>query len=72
MANGVSILDALALAYRAVKDLLSKKPPPPPAPTYQKVTSLSYSFVRTGENGAVSRVRAVLSVGPGKAFLLKE
>lgn len=72
MANGVSILDALALAYRAVKDLLSRKPPPPPAPTYQKVTSLSYSFVRTGENGTVSRVRAVLSVGPGKAFLLKE
>lgn len=72
MANGVSVLDALALAYRAVRDLLSRKPPPPPAPTYQKVTSLSYSFVRTSENGVVSRVRAVLSVGPGKAFLLKE
>ena len=38
MMSGVNILDALALAYKAIKDLVAKKPPKPSAPSYQKVS----------------------------------
>jgi len=58
MANSVSILDALALTYKTLKDLLSKKPPVPSAPSFQKVTSLSFSFDRAAGAGAVSGARA--------------
>jgi hypothetical protein len=58
MANSVSILDAVALAYQTLKDLLKKHPPAPSAPTYQKVTSLSFSFTRASGDGAFSDVRA--------------
>ena len=32
MMSGVNILDALALAYKAIKDLVAKKPPKPSGP----------------------------------------
>jgi|GEM_PF-320022 len=72
LASGVSILDALALAYKAIKDLVKKKPEPPAPPSYQKVTSLSYSFTREAGQGRLSLVRAVLGISAPKASILRE
>ncbi len=61
MSRGVSIIDALTLAYQAIKDLTSKKPPKPSPPSYRKVTSMSFAFLRwegaTGTTDARATVR---------------
>ncbi len=71
-AHGVSIIDALALAYKALKDLVSKKPPQPSPPSYAKVTSLSFAYPRTTADGGTVSARASLSIRPGRAAVLRE
>jgi hypothetical protein len=71
MASSVSILDAIALTYKALKDLLAKKPPAPLAPSYQKVTSLSYTFVRARDNGGLAEARADLALDQKPARILR-
>jgi hypothetical protein len=71
MANSVSILDALALTYKTLKDLLSKKPPAPLAPSYQKVTSLSFSFDRAMGDGTLSGARAEVRLDPVRGAILR-
>lgn len=72
LVNSVSIMDAIALAYKAIKDLMSRKPPPPVKPSYQKVTSLTYSFTKNLADGTVTRVKAVLSLNSAGASILSE
>jgi len=72
MASGVSIHDALALAYKAVKDLMAKKPPKPSAPSYQKVSALAFAYSRTTAGGQSVPARASLSLPPARAVILKE
>jgi hypothetical protein len=72
MVNGVNILDALALAYKAIKDLVAKKPPKPSAPSYQKVSSLSFAYSRTTSAGRSVSARASLSLPPARAAILKD
>ncbi|HPW18595.1 MAG TPA: hypothetical protein PLP83_09495 [Candidatus Aminicenantes bacterium] len=71
-AHGVSVLDALALAYQALKDLVRKKPLPPSPPSYQKVSSLSYAYPRTAAEGETVSARASLSLSPGRGTILRE
>jgi hypothetical protein len=71
MASGVSILDALALAYKAIKDLVAKKPPQPLPPSYQKVSVLSFAYSRTTEGGQSVSARASLSLPPTRAVILE-
>ncbi len=71
MANSVSILDALALTYKTLKDLLSKKPPVPWAPSYQKVTSLSFSFERAAGEGASAGARADVHLESVRGAILR-
>ena len=70
--NSVSIVDALALAYKAIKDLVSKKPPKPSPPSYQKVSVLSFSYSRTTSAGQSVSARASLSLPPSRAVILKD
>jgi hypothetical protein len=70
--NGVNIVDALALAYKAIKDLVAKRPPKPSAPSYQKVSVLSFSYSRTTSAGRSVSARASLSLPPAKAVILKD
>ncbi|MGZ5478906.1 MAG: hypothetical protein ACXWGZ_04890 [Candidatus Aminicenantales bacterium] len=72
MMNGVNIVDALALAYKAIKDLVAKKPPKPSAPSYQKVSVLSFAYSRTTSAGQSVSARASLSLPPARAVILKE
>jgi len=72
MASGVNIVDALALAYKAIKDLVSKKPPKPSPPSYQKVSVLSFAYARTTSGGNYVSARASLSLPPARAVILKE
>jgi hypothetical protein len=72
MMSGVNILDALALAYKTIKDLVAKKPPKPSAPSYQKVSVLSFAYSRTAAGGESVSARASLSLPPAKAVILKE
>jgi len=72
MSRGVSILDALALAYKAIKDLLAKKPLPPSPPSYQKVSSLSFAYSRTTAEGSSVPARASVLLSPSRAVMLKE
>ncbi len=58
MARSVSILDALALAYKAIKDLTAKKPPKPSPPSYTKTTSMVFPFVRWDNDGDMRDGRA--------------
>jgi len=71
MANSVSILDAIALTYTVLKDLLAKKPPVPSPPSYQKVSSLSFSFTRTQAGGALSEAKAVVRLENARAIVLR-
>lgn len=70
MASGVSIIDALALAYKAIKDLTARKPPKPSPPAYRKVDSLAFSYIRTTAEGLPSSARAgvTLALSPGRVF----
>ncbi len=70
-ANSVPILDALAFGYKALKDLIAKKPAPPAAPTYQKVESLTFTYGRASEEGATTRERAVMRLGRTRAAPLR-
>ncbi len=72
MMSGVNILDALALAYKTIKDLVAKKPPKPSAPSYQKVSVLSFAYSRTTSGGGSVSARASLSLPPAKGVILKE
>lgn len=72
MANSVSILDALALTYKTLKDLLSKKPPAPSPPSYQKVSSLSFSFTRAAADGAFSQAKALVRLEYARAIVLRK
>lgn len=62
MLNSASIVDAVGLAYKTIRDLLKKKPPAPSPPTYQKVKRMAFAF---GEG-----VRAEVALKPGEAELL--
>jgi hypothetical protein len=70
--TGVNVVDAIALAYKAIKDLVAKKPPKPIAPSYQKVGSLSFAYSRTTAGGQSVSARASLSLPPRKAVILKD
>ena len=72
MSHSVSILDAFALAYKALKDMVVKAPPPPSPPSYQKVSSLSFAYARTTAEGETVSARASLSLSPARAVILKE
>jgi hypothetical protein len=72
MARGVSILDALALAYKAIKDLVAKKPPKPSPPSYNKVSALSFEYSRRTAEGLASSARASVSLVPVRAVILRE
>ena len=70
--SGVSILDALALTYKTLKDLLARKPPKPSAPVYQKVTTLEYFYTRTEADGAPSEARAQVKINPARGLIIRE
>jgi hypothetical protein len=70
--TGVNVVDAIALAYKAIKDLVAKRPPKPIAPSYQKVGSLSFTYSRTTAGGQSVSARASLSLPPRKAVILKD
>lgn len=72
MASGVNILDALALAYKTIKDLVAKKPPKPSPPAYSKVGALSFEYARTTAEGLASSARASVSLVPVRAVILRE
>ena len=72
MSRGVNILDALALAYKALKDLVARKPSPPSPPSYQKVSVLSFSYSRTTAEGTAASARASVSLIASSAVVLKE
>ena len=72
MASGVNILDAIALAYKAIKDLVAKKPPKPSPPSYQKVSSLSFAYSRTTAEALAVSARASIGLIPTRGVVLKE
>ncbi len=75
MANSVSILDAVALAYSAFKDLLTKKKSAanaPVQPTYQKTSVLSFSYSREAAAGRLAVMRAVLTLSAPQSVILRE
>lgn len=72
MASGVNILDALALAYKAIKDLVAKKPPRPSPPSYSKVGSLSFAYSRTTAEGLSVSAKASVALVPSRAVILRE
>ncbi len=71
MASSVSILDAVALAYKALKDLMAKKPPAPSPPSYQKVPSLSFTFAQAAGDGAFRDARATVRLASSRAVVLR-
>lgn len=72
MSHSVGILDALALAYKAIKDLVARKPPKPSPPSYQKVSSLSFAYSRTTAEALAVSARASIGLIPSRAVVLKE
>jgi hypothetical protein len=72
MNSGINLNDAIALAYKAIKDLVAKKPPKPLPPSYQKVGSLSFAYSRTASGGRSVSARASLSLPPGRAVILRQ
>jgi hypothetical protein len=71
MANSASILDAIALAYTALKSLMAKRPPAPSPPSYQKVSSLSFTFAQASGDGAFRDARATVRLAKTRAVVLK-
>jgi hypothetical protein len=69
MSRGVSILDALALAYKAIKDLTAKKPPKPSPPSYTKATSMVFPFFSWESDGELRDGRAEVSLVHAPAVL---
>jgi hypothetical protein len=72
MVSGVNVLDALALAYKAIKDLIAKKPPRPSPPSYQKVDVLSFAYYRTISGGQSVPARASLSLPAARGVILEK
>jgi len=73
MLNTVSIVDALALAYQTVKDLIKKKKSGPASPPiYQKTQQLSFSFTREAPNSGEVVYRGSLSMKPSTATVLRD
>ena len=72
MSHGVDVISALALAYKALKDLVIKRPLPPSPPSYQKVSSLSFAYPRTTAEGETVSARASLSLSPARGIILRE
>jgi len=71
IANSVSIIDAIALTYKTLKDLLAKKPPAPSPMPYQKIASLSYSYERVTADGGLTDARAEVLLGPQRGAILR-
>jgi hypothetical protein len=71
MANSASILDAIALAYTALKALMAKKPPAPSPPSYQKVSSMSFTFAQASGDGAFRNARATVRLAKARAVVLR-
>ncbi len=65
---GINVVDAISQTYKAIKDLLSKKPPKPSPPSYRKVPSMSLLYSVRAEGGPRD-VEAVVRLTPGKADL---
>jgi hypothetical protein len=72
MAHGIDVVSALALAYKALKDLVIKRPPPVSPPSYQKVSSLSFAYPRTTAEGETVSARASLALSPARGVILRE
>ncbi|NTV82002.1 MAG: hypothetical protein HGA24_11350 [Candidatus Aminicenantes bacterium] len=72
MSHGVDVISALALAYKALKDLVIKRPLPPSPPSYQKVSSLSFAYPRTTAEGETVSARASLALSPARGTVLRE
>ncbi|NTU51832.1 MAG: hypothetical protein HGA94_05270 [Candidatus Aminicenantes bacterium] len=72
MSHGVDVISALALAYKALKDLVIKRPLPPSPPSYQKVSSLSFAYPRTTADGETVSARASLALSPARGTVLRE
>lgn len=71
IANSVSIIDAIALTYKTLKDLLAKKPPVPSPPSYRKVTSLSFLYERVEEGGGLVDARAEVLLDRERGTVLR-
>ena len=71
MSRGVSILDALALAYKAIKDLTAKKPPKLSPPTYTKATSMVFPFIKWDSGGELRDARAEVRLVHTQAALVE-
>jgi len=73
MLNTVSILDAVALAYQTVKDLIKKKKAGPASPpAYQKTQQLAFSFAREGPDSGEVVYRGYASIKPAAATVLRD
>jgi len=73
MLNSVSVLDALAMAYLTVKDLIKKKKAGPASPPiYQKTQQLSFSFAREAPDSGEVVYRGSLSMKPAAATVLRD
>ncbi len=71
--NTVSILDAVALAYQTVKDLVKKKKAEPPsAPSYQKTQQLAFSFARESPDSGEVIYKGFVSIKPAAATVLRD
>jgi hypothetical protein len=69
--NGVSILDAVGLLYKTIRDLGKKKKEASISPpVYRKAAQVAFSFSRTGPSGEVLPYRALVSLRvPGGTLL---
>jgi hypothetical protein len=67
MAMGVSILDAIGAAAKAVGDLTRKKPLPPARPTYRKSDERTVTFIQREDETSVYRVLAGIRLHTEKA-----
>jgi hypothetical protein len=73
MLNTVSVLDALALAYQTVKDLIKKKKAGPASPpVYQKTQQFAFSFTREGPDSGEVVYRGSVSMKPAAATILRD
>jgi len=72
MANSISILDAISATYKALKDLVSKKPVPPSPPVYAKAGSLSLTFNHAESGGTTSEVRADVRLERTRTSFLRQ
>lgn len=73
MLNTVSILDAVALAYQTVKDLVKKKKTGPVSPpAYQKTQQLAFSFAREAPDSGEVVYRGFVSIKPAAATVLRD